>query len=119
MKKLGLCQGRHEIPQVTGYIFTNEVNPLDVDGLELSAKKTLLELFPEVKHTFIHGTNIYITDMADVGYMEVRGCLMLYVTGLTVALVAVINACKELGITLTLMHYDRATEGYYPQDILS
>ena len=40
--------------------------------------------------------------------------LDLYVTGLTVALVSVLNACRQLGIVGTLYHYDREEGNYYP-----
>lgn len=43
--------------------------------------------------------------------------LTLYVTGLTVALVAVINACRGFNVKLTLMHYDRESGTYYPQEV--
>lgn len=48
------------------------------------------------------------------------GCFYtdLYVTGLTVALVAVLNACHKLGIVVTLYHYDREEGNYYPQQVL-
>ena len=93
---LGLCQGRHSIPQVQNYIFSQEVNPLDVDGLTRQAVITLFEL----KKQGITAIN-------------------LYVTGLTVALVAVINAAITHGITLILWHFDRETGSYYPQELRS
>lgn len=90
MKKvMGLCTGRHEMPQVREYIFPNEVDPLDLEGMEQQAKSKLAG----------------VTD------------LILYVTGLTVALICVVNACKELNIKLTLMHYDKNTGDYYPQEV--
>ena len=89
-KNLALCEGRHEMPAVIeGAIFGNNLNPLDVEGLEKIASEKL----------------------ADVQH------LTLYVTGLTVALVAVINVCHEKGIGLTLMHFDRVSGSYYQQII--
>lgn len=89
MKKLmGLCAGRYEIP-VREYIFPNELDPLDIKGMEMQAREKL------------------------AGTSE----LILYVTGLTVALVAVVNVCRELNIKLTLMHYDRTSGDYYPQEV--
>lgn len=44
--------------------------------------------------------------------------LDLYVTGLTVALISVLNACRELEIEVTLYHYDRESGNYYPQQVL-
>ncbi len=43
--------------------------------------------------------------------------LNLYVTGLTVALVAVLNVTRELGIEVTLYHFNRETGEYYPQKV--
>ena len=88
---LALCQARHEMPaEVVGSIFNQEVNPLDVQGLE----KIALER--------VKGIN----------------SLTLYVTGLTVALVATLNACKKAGVKVVLMHYNRDNNCYYPQEVL-
>lgn len=89
-KTLALCEGRHEMPAVVeGAIFGNSIDPLDVEGLEKTASNKL------------------------------AGCteLTLYVTGLTVALVAVVNVCRQNSIKLTLMHFDRATDSYYQQPV--
>ena len=89
-KTLALCEGRHKMPDVVeGAIFDNIINPLDVEGLEKTASEKL----------------------ADVQQ------LTLYVTGLTVALVAVINICHAKGIKLTLMHFNRDAGNYYQQVI--
>ena len=88
--RMSLCRGRHEIPDaIDGAVFPMEVDPLDTKGLE------------------------------EVAFQKLRGvkALTLYVTGLTVALVAVINVCRASGISLTLMHYDRSSGGYYPQEV--
>ncbi len=88
-RRLALCAGRHYIPDAEGAVFEHAVNPLDVEGLEQEAGHIL------------------------------RGCteLDLYVTGLTVACVAVINVCHKRGIKLTLYHYDRERDNYYPQPV--
>ena len=91
MKRLVLCSGRHEMPENDGNIFGQEVNPLDVQGLE------------------------------QIALDKVRGInsLTLYVTGLTVALVAALNACKKAGVkNVVLMHYNRDGGKYYPQKVL-
>lgn len=41
--------------------------------------------------------------------------LLIYVTGLTPVTVELIKACFALGIDLTLMNYDTATDSYIPQ----
>ena len=43
--------------------------------------------------------------------------LNLYVTGLTVALVEVINFCSLYGIKLILHHYRKEKDDYYKQDV--
>ena len=95
MKKtlcLALCQARHPMPaEVVGSIFNQEVDPLDVQRLE------------------------------QIAFNKVKGldALTLYVTGLTVALVATLNACKKAGVKVVLMHYNRDNNNsYYPQEVL-
>lgn len=88
--KLALCEGRHEIPEAKdGAIFGNSINPLDLDGMRATAAARL--------------AGIEVLD--------------LYVTGLTVALVEVINFCHANGVKLTLWHFDRESCGYYPQEV--
>lgn len=90
---MALCEGRHSIPQaVDGAIFGNTINPLDTQGLQAEAESKLKAL--------------------DIKSLD------LYVTGLTVALVAVLNTCRQLGIVVTLYHYDRESDNYYPQQVL-
>ena len=88
MKILGLCEGRHELP-VEGYIFGNQLDPLDLEGMAKQVHEKL-------------------SDCSD---------LTLYVTGLTVALGEVIAYCFANDIELTLMHFDRNSNSYYPQKI--
>lgn len=90
---MALCEGRHEIPQaVDGSIFGNTIDPLDPNGLQAEAESKLKAL--------------------DIKSLD------LYVTGLTVALIAVLNACRQLDIVVTLYHYDRESDNYYPQQVL-
>nr|DAG52805.1 MAG TPA: hypothetical protein [Caudoviricetes sp.] len=86
-----LCKARHETPATDGAIFETEVNPLDVAGLETEAKSRLENL------------NIKKLD--------------LYVTGLTVALIAVLNVARELNISVTLWHFNRENGDYYSQEV--
>lgn len=86
-----LCKGRHFTPATDGAIFETEVNPLDTAELEQTAKTRLQSL--DIKK------------------------LNLYVTGLTVALIAVLNATKELNIKVTLWHFDRESNEYYKQEV--
>jgi hypothetical protein len=109
--KLGLCAGRHDMP-VDGYIFEDAVNPTDVIALEDKAIKRLKALFPFVEVSIGRMPNQ--ADYTDVP-VYIRGELDLYVTGLTTALVAVLNACRLLGVDVTLWHFDRDAEAYYSQ----
>ena len=91
--KLGLIKGRHEIPQVEGrYIFIEDLNPTDVkeaEGKAYSVLAGIKAVYPD-KH----------------------------VTGLTMALIAVLNAAKRHGMSVTLYHFDRKTGEYFPQEVL-
>jgi hypothetical protein len=90
-KKMALCAARHSIPAaVDGSIFGQEVNPLDLQGQAAIAADSL----------------------AGVTRLD------LYVTGLTVALVTVINHCRQSGVELTLYHFDRQSGDYYPQPVI-
>lgn len=86
-----LCKDRHSTPATDGAIFETEVNPLDVVGLETEARSRLENL------------NIKKLD--------------LYVTGLTVALIAVLNVARELNISVTLWHFNRENGDYYNQEV--
>jgi hypothetical protein len=86
---LGLCKGRHEIPQVTEYIFPTIVDPTNLE------------------------------DMMNRTHEALNDCLHLdlYVTGLSVALATVISYCIINYIPLTLYHYNTTTNSYYQQVI--
>jgi hypothetical protein len=89
-RKMALCAGRHNIPNATdGAIFPAVVNPIDIDGINAVVRTTLQNV----------------------------DCLDLYVTGLSVALVAVVDYCVSNGVGLTLWHYNVATGDYYPQPV--
>ena len=92
---VGLIKGRHEIPEVNDlYIFNEPINPMDIIGINEIAIARVKQLFNNPN--------------------EERS-MNLYVTGLTVALVAVINACRVYHIKLILWHYNRDTNRYFPQ----
>lgn len=93
MIRCGLCEGRHQIP-TDKFIFPSVINPTDLNWQCEVALKSMREL----------------------GIMEDKE-LELYVTGLTVALITVLNICKSCGISVTLLHYDRNTDSYYKQEV--
>ena len=88
--KIGVCEGRHEMP-VEKYIYGQQVNPLDVIGLETQAEKRLLELKGDCNQ------------------------LHLYVTGLTVAVIAAIKVAIKMFDSVVLLHYNRDSNSYYQQ----
>lgn len=85
-----LCAGRHMIPGDPPSIFPAVVDPTDVDGLYATAAAA-------------------IPGDADA--------VMLYVTGLTVATLAVVKVCKDRGIPLTCLHFDKDSGSYFPQQM--
>lgn len=90
--KLGLCQGRHNLPAVDGYVFANTVDPTDIIGLTETAWNSVPSDCDE---------------------------LDLYVTGLTPATLAVVYTCQRKGINLTCWHYNRDDDSYFPQTVIS
>lgn len=95
--KIGLVKGRHEIPQVQGkYIFEEDINPVDVEGTQLKAFNVLSEIKENDPQTWLD----------------------IYVTGLTMALIATLNAARQLDLNVTLYHFDRETGEYFPQAVI-
>ena len=88
---------------VTDFIFANEVNPLDVRGLEVEAKSSLMRLLGLTPDT----------SAGSVGAVHVE----IYVSGLTVALIAVLNVCMTFRWRVTLWHFDRDAGTYYSQEV--
>ena len=92
IRKFGMCKGRHEMP-VNKYIFGYTIrHPSNVKRLDALVEKKFQQL------------NI-------MPYDEI----LLYTTGLKVALISIINYCKKNNIKLTLMHYDKYAHRYYKQ----
>lgn len=91
MKKFGLIRNRHQMP-VDDFIFESINDVTDLDWLHQVSLDKLRNL-----------------SSSNVG---------IYVTGLSTALVAVLNACRYLGINVELYHYNRDTDSYYAQQVL-
>ena len=88
-RKMVLCAARHSHPAIDGLpaVFANDIDPMDFNNLMRIAAHKL--------------KNIKTLD--------------LYVTGLTPALVAVLNVCMRDSISCTLWHYNKDSGGYEPQ----
>lgn len=88
-----LCEGRHEMPANDGCIFATIDNVTDTEALEAEALKRLSVLAEDVEK------------------------INIYVTGLTVALIASLNACRALNKAVVLWHFDRDSNSYFPQEV--
>lgn len=105
VKKVMLCEGRHDAPSlVEGSIFPTIIE--DVTNIKQLESTAFDELNKLLKLNNLHE-------------------LHLYVTGLSVALLAVINAWhgyKKLAphnhTRLVCYHYNRIDDTYYTQDII-
>lgn len=94
--KVGLIKGRHTLPpDVKEYIFTRALTSeemTDNTWLYLHASEALARLKPDV--------------------------VEIYVTGLTQALIAVLNVCRAHRIKAVCVHYNRETGGWWKQEVL-
>lgn len=116
--KVALCEGRHAMPVgVNRAIFGQEVinitRPVALKAEAIIALNSILNECdcPCITVQDEDGEDVRVLDCSNVH-------LVIYVTGLSVALIAAINAATYGGMgKITLMHYDRETEGYYPQEV--
>lgn len=102
-KHMALIAGRHEIPQATnGAVFTCPIEDVtNVQRLEEQAYKALKKAF----------------GLTEPSNLRTVPELVLFVTGLSVALVAVLNVCQDECIKVTLMHYNSQTGEYFKQEV--
>lgn len=92
-KKVGkfeLCKGRHQTP-ANEAIFENTINPTNICKLDYVAWQKI--------HRY--------------------EAIELYVTGMTPALIAVLNIAAREHISVVLWHYDRETGEYFSQVVES
>lgn len=108
---LGVCAGRHEMP-VDNFIFDKIEDPTDVKALEAKALEWYRSNVTPLRE---EGLNVDIN---------------IYVTGLTVATVAIVKAfihehewaidndypCIVHNGNIVLWHFDAVGKGYYPQE---
>lgn len=93
-KAVGLCEGRHDMP-VDDFIFVGKIDPTNLNSIKKQAKD-------------------YVKNLPE-GIDEIR----VYVTGLTVAMLALVWACHEEKINLIAYHWDREGKKYIPQTVLN
>lgn len=112
---VGLCAGRHDMP-VGEFIFPTEVDPTDFRAMSRTVDAFLDNRVGT--HLSNYGTRFNDNEYADIEVTTGDRPLVVYVTGLTACVAAVIRGCVYRGIELTLMHYDRTTGGYLPQVVV-
>lgn len=118
--KVALCSARHTMPEdVVGAIFDCEVK-MDTEELFARAYNFIKREFGEARVTcYPRRYPVSYVEYTDVEFVETPGKLIVYVTGFTPALIAVVNACRQLGLSdLVLMHYDRDTGDYLKQEVV-
>ena len=93
---IGLCEGRHEITRDDGYLVNSFI-------------------FPQI----VENPMDFISNFETAyGALEPLLEVKLYITGLTPCLTATLLAAEKAGVeTLILMHYDRESGKYIPQDV--
>ena len=118
--KIGVIAGRHEMP-VDKYIFSGELSSEEITnpkGLEIIAKKNFEAIMSELLvsreeceiNNSEYGTDSYST------YKLYPVDVELYVSGLTVAVIAAAKAVKAIiNGNVVLMHYDRESDSYFNQ----
>lgn len=111
--KVGVCKGRHEMP-CSDYVFDFIEDPTNVNDMREVAIKYFFQLREKLPHK-----NCYFCDENGndfpVGKADAK--LEIYVTGLTVAVIEVLQAALYYfsGFDITLMHFDAKSGNYYPQ----
>jgi hypothetical protein len=106
---IGVCEGRHDNPQVNvGYVFGREIAPellTNPEELKYQASRSLYELKEKARQECLANGTLREGDF----YPHIN----LVVSGLTVALIAILDSCW--GCTVTLWHFDRESGEYFPQ----
>lgn len=120
---LSLIKGRHKMPVILdGAVFNERIKDIaDVARLERVAFKGIwdaaYEKYTDGKSGYLRISNDW--DGEDLPPLELTDSvhINLYVTGLTVALIAALNVCRDEGVSVTLYHYNRDTGLYFPQEV--
>ena len=114
--KLGLTD-RHAdgMPTLDGFVFPSIISDVtDVKAMDKMAAEAILPLLQFKK---VAKEALANADMGDQVLWQSDKGIDLYVTGLTSLTAAVIKLAAYEGIALTLWHFDRATNTYFPQVI--
>lgn len=111
--KIGVCEGRHNMP-VDGYIFKKIEDPTDVEGLQEIAEEFFQKLWEELPHKECYYPDEWGNDHISI---KIDGKVEIYATGLTVAVIEAIKAALYYYnyYDIVIMHYDSVKGNYYPQ----
>ena len=114
--KWGLVQGRHDIPDIDGYIFDDVIeDPLDFHTLAVKADNWASKLYDWLDIEWINHVAIPQNQYLDT-HEGGEWTIHIYVTGLTSALLAVIGAFGRWDCTgINFWHYNRDTGEYVHQ----
>lgn len=99
---------------VSEYIFDEVENVFDFKTI---SEKVINFLKDKVGISVTPGCGINLADYVDIEVFRGDKELVLYVTGLTSLTAEVIRLRAMNGISLTLMHFNKDTGGYVPQNI--
>ncbi len=99
--EVGLCAGRHELKNSNGEIINNYIFDAPIeDPLDFEALETISDEF--------------------ISNLELVNVVKLYITGLTPALTSFLLRWRKrmsfAPVRLIMMHYNRDTGGYEPQE---
>lgn len=113
--RLGLCAGRHEMP-VNTYIFERIDDPMNFGAMECAASKRIWELMRDAGVPRVQAM-VGIPGSMDTGTRDVFDCeVLIYVTGLSSALIAALNVLQDFGVRyVSLMHFDKENDCYKEQ----
>lgn len=112
--KLGLTD-RHAdgMPTLDGFVFPSIISDVtDVAAMDEMAADAIL---PLLNISPVYRAGLAFADYTDVTFLTADKAIDLYVTGLTALTVSVIKLAANNGISLTLWHFDRDTNSYFPQ----
>lgn len=111
--KVGVCKGRHEMP-CSDYVFDKIEDPTDVALMRDIANKYFMQFWGKMPFKCCYFCDV---NSNDVVVQKIAAELEIYVTGLTVAVIEVLQAALHYfsGYNIKLMHYDASTGNYYPQ----
>ena len=109
-----LCAGRHEIPQATDGAIFREIPERLITSPHMLEEAAFGRLW-SIEHSL--GVDSPDEEELYCSGLNPAVPVNIYVTGLTVALIAVLNVCRRERVPVTLYHYNRGTGTYFPQSV--